>query len=150
MTRVRTSVDVDAPPEKVWEVVSDPGNLPRWDRHVTGVEGVPPDGLREGTEYTTELRFMAIGAKVAAKVLEFDPPRFARIRLSGLLDATVSTRLTPIDGGRTRLEQEVDYRFRGGPLGRMAAEALRLTGGASYALRRGVLAQKRQAEEAAS
>ncbi len=46
MTVVQTAVEVEAPPEKVWEVVSDPRNLPRWDNRITSVEGVPKDGLR--------------------------------------------------------------------------------------------------------
>ena len=29
-----SSVEVDAPPELVWEVASDPQNLPHWDRHI--------------------------------------------------------------------------------------------------------------------
>jgi uncharacterized protein YndB with AHSA1/START domain len=146
MTLVRTSVEIDAPQERVWEVVADPRNLPRWDRHITTVVGVPEGGLQEGTTYTTDLRLMGLRSRVQATVEEVHPPTLARIRLFGILDATVTTVLTPLDNGRTRLDQAVDYRFRGGPLGIMAARALRLTGGPSLALRRGVLAQKRQAE----
>ncbi|MBI4261289.1 MAG: SRPBCC family protein [Actinobacteria bacterium] len=147
MTRVSTTVEVEAPLERVWEVVSDPRNLPRWDRHITAVEGVPDSGLEEGTTYETELRFMGLHSHVHAEVEELDPPSYARIRLSGLLEAEVITRLAALDGGRTRLEQVVDFEFRGGTLARMASRGLRLTGGPAIALRRGVAAQKRQAEE---
>jgi uncharacterized membrane protein len=146
MTLVRATVDIDASPEKVWEVVSDPRNLPMWDRHVDSVLDVPPEGVHRGTRYTTILRFMSVRASIGAEVLELDPPRFGRIRLSGLLDATVTTRVDPLDGNRSRLEHEVDYRFRGGPLGRVAARSLRVIGGAGLALRHGVLAQKHQIE----
>lgn len=146
MTLIRTAVEIDAPLQRVWDVVADPRNLPQWDRHVTSVEGVPDEGLKEGAAYSTDLRFMGLRSRVEAVVERIDAPVFARIRLSGILDATVTTVLTPLDDGRTRLTQEVDYRFRGGRLGRMAARVLRLTGGPSLALRRGVWAQKRQAE----
>ena len=146
MTVVSVAAEVDAPPERVWEVVSDPANLPHWDRHIVRVTGVPPGGLAHGMSYVTEMRFMGVRARVRAKVLEWDPPRRAAIRLEGLLDATVTSIVEPLPGGRSRLEHVVEYRFRGGPLGDVAARSLRLVGGAQYALRHGTLAQKREIE----
>jgi uncharacterized membrane protein len=145
MTVVRTEVEVDASQERVWRVVADPRNLPRWDRHVVSVVGVPDGGLQEGIAYVTDIRFMGITARIRAKVLELESPRYARIRLSGPLEAIVETRLQPLGERRTRLAQLVDYRFIGGPLGAFAAGAIRSLG-AQTVLRRGVLAQKYQAE----
>src|SRR4051812_41651085 len=149
MTVVRASIDVDAPPERVWKVVSDPRNLPLWDRHIESVEGVPPEGVREGSRYTTVLRLISVHAQVPAEVLELDPPRMGRVRLGGLIDAIVTTRIDPLAGNRSRLEHQVNYRFRGGPLGKLAARSLRMIGGAGLALRHGALAQKRQIEDGA-
>jgi uncharacterized membrane protein len=148
LTRVRTVVEIDAPPIDVWKVVCDPTNLPRWDRHITRVEGVPETGIREGTDYETEVRFFGVRARVYAHVAELRPHEYSRIRLYGpMLDAIVETRIDPIDGDRTRLEHEVDYRFRGGRLGKLADRALGFTGGPELALRRGTLAQKAQIEK---
>lgn len=149
MTVVTEAIDVDAPVDVVWSVISDPRNLPQWERHIVRVTGVPKEGLREGSSYITEMRFMAVRAKVRAKVLEWDPPRRATFQLSGLLDATVTTTVEPIDDERTRLEHVVEYSFRGGPLGDIAARSLRLVGGAQFELRRGIAAQKRQIEQLA-
>ena len=146
MTVVSVTVDVGAPPERVWEVVSNPVNLPHWDRHIVRVLGVPEGGLARGVAYVTEMRFMAVHAKVAAEVLEWEPPRRSAIRLSGLLDATVTSTVEPLGDGGSRLEHVVEYRFRGGPFGDLAARSLRLVGGAQYALRHGTLAQKREIE----
>jgi len=146
MTHARVSVEVDAPAEKVWEVIANPRNLPQWDRHIAKVEGVPTNGLVKGSEYSARMRFMGVGVRVDAEVLDIDPPRYAKVRLRGLIEATVQTTVTSLGNGRSRLEQEVDYRFRGGPLGRMATRALRVTGGPHLILRRGTVAQKRQAE----
>ena len=143
-------MDIDAPLDQVWKVVADPRNLPRWDRHILSVSGVPRGGLEVGSTYTTEIRFMGARAQIQAEVLEIDPPKFSRIRLSGVLDAVVNTRLEPISDQRTKLEHDIEYGFRGGPVGRLAAHALRLTGGANIVLRRGTLAQKRQIEELTS
>jgi len=147
MSRAHASVEVRASPEDVWKVVANPRNLPRWDRHITNVEGVPPNGLAKGASYSTRVRFMGVGARVDATVLEMEPPHYAKIRLNGLMDATVETTVSPLGNGKSRLEHDVEYRLRGGPLGSMAAQALRMTGGPQLVLRRGTMAQKRQAEE---
>jgi carbon monoxide dehydrogenase subunit G len=148
MTILTMETEVDAPPEQVWEVVADPRNLTAWDRHIAAVHGVPEDGLKRGTEYDTEIRFMGIRVNVHADVIEIEPPRYSKIRLRGLVDATVETTLEPVADRRTNLRHRVDYRFRGGPLGDLGARAVRAMGGASL-LKRGVQAQKRQAEELA-
>jgi uncharacterized protein YndB with AHSA1/START domain len=147
VTRARVSVEMHAPPEDVWKVIADPRNLAKWDRHITKVTGAPSNGLTSGSGYTTEIRFMGIGAKVDAEVLEIDPPRHSKIRLRGLMDAVVETTVEPLGNGRSRVQHDVDYRFRGGPVGKMAAQALRITGGPQLVLRRGALAQKRQVEK---
>lgn len=148
MTVLTVETDVDALPEHVWEVVSDPRNLTTWDRHIAAVHGVPEGGLRRGTEYDTEIRFMGVRVNVHADVIEIQAPRYSKIRLRGIVDAMVETWLDPVDEKRTRLRHRVDYRFRGGPLGDLGARAVRAMGGASL-LKRGVQAQKHQAEERA-
>lgn len=150
MTRVETSVHVAAPPDRVWAVVSDPRNLPHWDRHIVRVEGVPEGGLREGATYATVLRFMAVRAKVRAEVLAWEPPHRAVVRVSGpMVEATVTTTVEPA-GDASILRHEVEYRFRGGPLGEVAARSLEIVGGAYLAVRHGALAQKRDAEGGAT
>jgi uncharacterized membrane protein len=146
MSVVEVAVDVDAPREEVWDVVSNPKNLPRWNRHVVSVEGVPENGLREGSRYTTHLSFMGVHAKADATVEELRRPKYAKVRLSGLVDGTVETWLEPRDGDTTRLRHRIDYRFRGGRLGAFAARAVSAMG-AVRLLRRGAESQKVQAEK---
>jgi uncharacterized protein YndB with AHSA1/START domain len=146
MTTVRQWVTVDAPPEDVWRVVSDPRNLPRWNRYIREVENAPEDGLRKGTRYTTRMGVGGVTFRVNASVEEVDPPRYSQIRLTGPLDAVVRTWIRPVGSRRSRLEHEVEYRIRGGPIGELIARGLRLMG-ASGMLRRGISAQKRQIEE---
>jgi carbon monoxide dehydrogenase subunit G len=143
---VRQSAVVDARPEEVWIVISDPRNLPRWNPHIKSVGGVPTDGVKPGDTYWTELRVVGVPFRIRARVIAFDAPRSSVIRLSGPLDATVRTWLRPVGKGRTRVEHEVDYRFKGGPVGRLIARAVRLLG-APTLLKRGIRAQKRQVEK---
>lgn len=146
MSEVGYAVEVNAPPEHVWAVVSDPWNLPKWERHIAAVEDVPAGGLGQGAAYTAVVRFMGVRTAVRCRVLEWGSPTWALILMSGILDATVATRIDALPGGRSRLRHDVDYHFRRNPLGEFAAGSIRVVGGAHLVLRRGTLAQKRQIE----
>lgn len=145
MTTVEFSVEVDAPPTRVWEVTSDPANLPHWDRHVESVR-LPEGGLALGVRYQVVMRFMALRSTVGAEVLEWEPPWRAVIRLTGLLEATVTTAIASLPFDRSVLRHEISYRFRG-PFGGIAAQSIQAVGGSQLALKRGVLAQKRDIED---
>jgi uncharacterized membrane protein len=145
MTRIRESAIVDASPEDVWAVISDPRNLPRWNRSIHAVHDVPEDGLREGDRYWTEVGALGVRVRVPAHVLELDRGRYAKVRLSGPIDAVVQTWVRPAGRRRSRLEHQVDYQLPGGPIGSVVARAVRSLGAATL-LRRGIRAQKRQVE----
>lgn len=145
MTVIRQSTVIDARPEEVWRIISDPRNLPRWNSLIKAVHGAPHNGLKPGDRYSTELGVLGVKIKVAARVLETDPPRSAMIRLTGPLEATVRTWLRPVGKGRTRLEHEVDYKLKGGPVGSLIARGVKHLGAPSI-LKRGIKAQKRQVE----
>lgn len=145
MTVVRQSTVVDARPDEVWRVISDPRNLPRWNSFIKAVHNVPPNGLKPGDRYRTELGVLGVRFRVEVRVVEVDEPRSAMIRLSGPLEATIRTWLRPVGKGKTRLEHEVDYSLKGGPIGAMIARGVKLLG-APTILKRGIRAQKRQVE----
>src|SRR6266516_3037702 len=146
MTVVQVSLDVDAPPQRVWSVVADPNNLPAWDRHIVKVADVPKGGLRKGSTYTTEVRFLGARARTLMKVVDLEEAAHSKVEMHGIVDGVVETWLEPLDGGRrTHLRHRVEYRFKGGPLGEIAARAVGALG-AGTILRRGAASQKRQAE----
>jgi uncharacterized protein YndB with AHSA1/START domain len=147
VSTVECSVEVLAPPERVWDVASDPRNLPHWDRHIVGVR-LPDGGLRPGARYEVVMGFLTVRATVRAEVLEWEPPWHARVRLSGPIDATVSTSIGALPRDRSVLRHEVDYAFHGA-LGRIAAASLNAVGGSLLALRRGTLRQKAEIESTA-
>ena len=144
MTVAEVSLELDAPPEIAWQVAADPRNLPHWDKHIVSVS-VPTEALAPGVRYTVTMGFMSVRTKVRCEVLEWEPPWRSRVRLRGVLDATVTTSIASLPYDRCMLRHEVDYVFRG-PLGRFAAASLNAVGGAQLALRHGTLAQKREIE----
>lgn len=146
MTRIRQSTLVDAPVDEVWSVVSDPRNLPRWNKHIVAVHDVPDDGLGPDARYWTEIAGAGVHFRVRAHVEELDPPRYSRIRLSGPIDALVQTWVHPAGRRRSRLEHQVDYHLHHtGPLDELIGRALRVFG-ATALLRRGIRAQRQQVE----
>ena len=145
MSVIEAEVVIDAPPERVWAVVADPRNLPTWDRRVVAVRDVPAGGLSKDSGYVVELRFMGVRAEVKAKVLELEPKEYAKVRLTGMADATIETWVRPDGLGRSRLRHRIDYSFKGGALGEFAARAVRMLG-AQGMLKRGLATQKRQVE----
>ena len=145
MTLIRHSEIVDASPAEVWRIVGDPRNLPRWNKHILAVHEVPPNGLRPGARYATEMGGFGLRFKVLAEVEELEPPRYSRIRLSGPIDAVVRTWVHPAGRHRARLEHEVDYHIPGGPIGAVIERVVKRIG-ATGLLKRGLRAQKRQVE----
>jgi uncharacterized protein YndB with AHSA1/START domain len=147
VTTAEYSVEVDAPPEVVWEVTSDPRNLPHWDKHIVGVK-LPAAGLEAGARYEVQMGFMGVRAIVPCEVLEWEPPWRARFRLGGLLDATVTTTVAALPDDRSVLRHEIEYVFAG-PLGGFAAASVKAVGGEEFALKRGTIAQKDEIERRA-
>lgn len=147
MTTVEFSVEVDASPEATWRIASDPRNLPQWDKHIVRVD-VPEGGMRPGATYEVSMGLMGVHTTVRATVLEWEPPWRSSLKLEGLLTATVTTSIASLPFDRSMLRHEVSFRFRG-PFGRFGAAGLNAMGGAQFALRRGVLAQKREIESRA-
>lgn len=146
MATAEFSVEVDTTPRRVWKIVSDPRNIPSWERHVVRVDVDERDGgYGLGSTYTVEMSFMGVRVTVRGEILEWDPPSRARIRLVGPLDAEILTTVASLPKGRSILRHEVDYSFRG-PLGRVVAAGLAAVGGAQLGIKRGTLAQKGQIE----
>lgn len=144
-TRAEASIEIDAPPETVWAIASDPRNLPHWDRHIEAAH-VERETLAPGSSYQVTMRFMAVTAHVQVEVREWEPPWRAVLQLrGGLLQATVTASVASLPFDRTLLRHQVEYRFRG-PLGSFGARSLNAVGGAQLALRRGLAAQKREIE----
>lgn len=135
-TRVTESVDVDAPPERVYDLVADPRNYPRWSPESDGARlpgGLP---LAAGDSFTG-LNSLWLDWSGACTVVVADRGReFAfDVRIAGIPVSRWGFRLAPLEGGRTRVTQTWDDR-RTGPLGLLIRPAGLLVGrGASAAER---------------
>jgi hypothetical protein len=143
--RLRTDVDIDATPERVWEVLTDLAGYPAWNPFIVRAEGVVETGRR------LTLTMQPVGGRATTlrpRLVEVDAPRRLRWRgtvgVPGLLDAEHTFTLEPRRSG-TRLVHQEDFRGLLVPL--LAASLDRGTLPAFVAMNE---ALKSRAEQAAS
>jgi uncharacterized protein YndB with AHSA1/START domain len=111
------SVMINAPPETVFGLYTDPSRTRDWQSGVREVRTAgPPDQPGGRAVITYRWPF-----KMVAEVLQVEPPARHVQRLTellGLVTCTTTARLRQVEGG-TELRLGMDYRVAGGPIGRL-------------------------------
>jgi uncharacterized membrane protein len=143
--RVSDSITISAPPERVWDVVSDPGRalsfmsgVTRWE-----VEGEQRTGL--GARYRMLLRIGAAEVGGLIEVVEWDEgSELAWTSVLGV-DQRGRWRVRAASGGRTRVELRMAYGVAGAGLSGWLAERVAAPTVSGH-LRRSLRALKRLVE----
>ena len=119
MSEVITSITIDAPPEKVWEVVMDPHRLGEWVTIHRKLNSASKDEM----EQTLHVR--GVNFHVRWELEECEAPTHAVWRGRGPARSHAETeyRLTAVDGG-TRFAYRNEFKAPLGPLGAAASRAL--------------------------
>lgn len=120
MPRVSRSRIIDASPARVWELVADPYNLPRWWPRTTRVEDVRDcdDGVRSWTTVMTTERGTAVRADYRCSELEAGTRLRWEQEVAGtpferiLNRSVVEIALAPADGA-TKVTLTLDEALRG-------------------------------------
>ncbi|OBH82011.1 polyketide cyclase [Mycobacterium scrofulaceum] len=114
------SIEIDAPPQRVWEVFSDVQRWPEWTASVTSLVGRDGPALEVGRRFAIKQPGMA---KLVWKVTEIEPgSSWTWVQRSP--GALVSARhdVIALPGGRTLVRQQLDQRGVFGALvGRLMA-----------------------------
>ncbi|MGH2588071.1 MAG: SRPBCC family protein [Dehalococcoidia bacterium] len=137
MTRsVHAEIDIAAPPERVWGILTDFAAFPRWNPFVRRATG----DLREGDRLTIGLRlFRGPLTTFKPTVTRVEPNRelrwLAHLLTPGLLDTVRIFRIVPQNDGSVRFIQHEDC------TGTLAAPLFAL--GLGGRIRRGYLAMNR-------
>ncbi|MBL1077014.1 SRPBCC domain-containing protein [Nocardia sp. 2] len=110
MREISTSIEIDASPDYVWQVLTDLDQYPRWNPFIVEAVG----DLRPGCRL--RLRMVPAHAKEMTfdpEVLTADPCRelswLNRLLLPGIFDSEHRFALTPLPGRRTRLEHSARF-----------------------------------------
>lgn len=126
MSEVRTSIEIDAPPDVVFDVALDPRRLADWvtiHRELLSADDGPPhEGMK--MEQRLTLRGAAFTVKWTLEACE--RPVHAEWKGRGPARSKAETEyaLEALPGGRTRFSYRNDFKAPLGPLGAVAGSAL--------------------------
>ena len=105
---LHTTAEIDAPPEAVWDVLTDFDAYPDWNPFIVRISGE----LREGASLSADLEGSA-GMTITPTVLVADSSRELRWRgqlgIPGIVDGEHWFTLTDLGNGRTRLDHGEDF-----------------------------------------
>jgi carbon monoxide dehydrogenase subunit G len=127
VTAVTASIEIDVPPQRVWEVIMDPDHFGDWVTIHRKLGHVDDGGLRAGFRVDQTLCLHRANFKVKWLLAEFDAPHHAIWEGKGPAGshARIVDTLTAVDGGeKTRFDYVNEYSQPGGFLGRMAGRVL--------------------------
>jgi uncharacterized protein YndB with AHSA1/START domain len=125
VSEVVSSIEIAAPPEKVWAMVMDPERLHEWvtiHRRLHDHDGGPP---RKGYAMEQSLHLRGVNFKVHWELVACDAARHAEWHGRGPARSRAETeyRLTAVDGG-TRFDYRNEFKAPLGPLGAVASRAI--------------------------
>ena len=107
--RIEESVEINLPPEEVFDYVADPENLPGWSSLVLDVQKETQGELREGDRYTSVAKFLGRRFKTPMEVTAHEPPRLHSDKSTGgPFEQEYTFVLEEAAGGGTRLTQAAE------------------------------------------
>jgi carbon monoxide dehydrogenase subunit G len=123
--KVERTVEIDAPPERVYDVVMDPARLVEWVTIHHHLEDAPDGRLRKGSKMTQCLKLAGKKFNVRWTVVENDP--CVRVVWEGRGPVASHARVVyelEGNGDGTRFSYLNEYDLPGGALGRIAGRAV--------------------------
>jgi len=121
MATVQTSIDIDAPVQRVWELVTDLERLGDWVTIHRDFPGPPPGAVEEGTRFQQTLAVAGTPFAVEWTAVEVDGPKRLSWEGAGPAGATARTTYSLSgENGRTRFDYENEFRLPAGELGEAA------------------------------
>ncbi len=111
MKSIETSIEIDAPAVRVWEVFSDFERYPDWNPFVASLQGRVETGQRIEARLTPPGgKSMTFKPKVLANDAERELRWVGHLLIPGLFDGEHQFLLEPIEGAGTRFTQRESFR----------------------------------------
>jgi uncharacterized protein YndB with AHSA1/START domain len=125
MTDVHCAIEIDAPPERVWDVVMDPRRLADWVTIHRRLGDVPAR-LERGSTFEQTLNLRGAHLHVEWTVVDVEPPRRAVWSGRGPAHsrASIVYELRPRGEDGTVFDYTNEFKAPGGPLGAVAGRVL--------------------------
>jgi uncharacterized protein YndB with AHSA1/START domain len=127
---VKQTIEIDAPIDRVWELVMDPDRLGEWVTIHEEVSEVPDGDLKAGSRFRQRMKLKGVPLKVRWEIVEFDPPRHARWagEATAGAGATIVYDLAERDGV-TSFDYRNEFDLPGGKVGNLAGRAFNAASG---------------------
>jgi carbon monoxide dehydrogenase subunit G len=124
--KVERTIEIDAPPERVYEVVMDPRHLKDWVSIHESLDEAPAGELKKGAELVQTLKLAGRRFHVHWKVVEDDCPNRVVWEGQGPVHshAKVEYGFERNGDGSTRFSYMNEYDLPGGPLGKLAGRSV--------------------------
>jgi carbon monoxide dehydrogenase subunit G len=125
--KVERSIKIEAPPERVYDLVMDPSRLGDWVTIHHDLEDAPNGPLKRGSKLTQVLKLAGRRFHVRWTVVENDPCK--RVVWEGRGPVATHARVvygfdSDGEGGGTDFSYTNEYDLPGGPFGRVAGRAV--------------------------
>ncbi len=120
MAKIDKSIDVNAPREQVFDVLTDLDLLPAWSTTTVEATGTSGQPMQQGDTFGQTLRILGKNLESSWRVTELDRPR--RLAYSADAPGGGTLRMVQVledipDG--TRVSVDLDYQLPGGFLGKL-------------------------------
>jgi carbon monoxide dehydrogenase subunit G len=127
--RVERTIEIEAPPERVYDLVMDPQRLGDWVSIHAGLKQSPNGELRKGSELVQCLKLAGRRFDVHWEVVQAEKPKRVVWEGKGPVHsrAKVVYDLDADGDGKTCFSYMNEYSMPGGPLGRIAGGVLKHT-----------------------
>ena len=113
MVRVSRTIEIDAPPEEIWEFIEDPDKEIQWrGPEVVELEKLGEGPIEPGTRYSGKTVIMGITDNYVNELTEYNPPHrvaWNYVESTGMMAGDGHYELTPLDENRTRFEITLEY-----------------------------------------
>jgi carbon monoxide dehydrogenase subunit G len=100
MISFEISTLVDCPLEEVFNFISNPLNLPKWQKMISSIDQVTPGTVTVGSKYKVTAEMMGQKIDGVMEVSTLEPPvRFGFTNQAGPMQVTVTITLKPVGTG---------------------------------------------------
>jgi uncharacterized protein YndB with AHSA1/START domain len=126
VSTVAVKTTINAPIDKVWEVVMDPNRLKDWVTIHRGVSQVSSQPLRAGSEMEQTLSLRGVNFRVHWTLVDVQPPNRAQWDGKGPAHsrALIRYQLADDGNGATTFEYTNEFKTPGGVLGTVASRVI--------------------------
>ena len=117
MATIHKSIDIDAPAERVFALLTDPRRLPEYAPGLVSVEDIRQTEQHLGDSFRATYSVLGLHFPMTFTATEYEQPTKLTTRFEGGMKGTWTWRLSP-RGKSTHLTTAMEYEMAGGILGK--------------------------------